>query len=311
MGILDRDYYRDDTAGYREVWGRQGVAVWVIAITCGVFFGQCITKGGPLRSPLVVHGAFEPEAILAGEVWRLLTPLLLHANFFHLLFNMLVLYFAGTRLEEHYGSREFLAFYIAAGLFSSLAYLLASVAGLAEVLRALGASGAVTAVLVLYACHYPRQRVYLYFIIPMPVWVLVVIFVAIDLLGATGGAIGVRTAPVGYVAHLGGALFGVLYFRSGIRITELFRRSSRVATRARPKLRVVPPEPEDDTPTPVGAAVESRPPPKEAAEPVDEQLEARLDQVLEKVSKYGQESLTPEEREILFKASELYKKRRK
>jgi membrane associated rhomboid family serine protease len=310
MGIQDRDYYRDDSAGYREVWGRQGVAIWIIALTCGIFFGQCIT-GAPLKSPLVVHGAFEPNSILAGEVWRLLTPLLLHANLLHLVFNMLVLYFAGTRLEEHYGSREFLTFYVAAGLISSLAYLLASVAGLAEVERALGASGAVTAVLVLFACHYPRQRVLLYFIIPMPVWVLVVVFVAIDLLGATGGAVGVRTAPVGYVAHLGGALFGVLYFQAGIRITELFRRPSRAASRTRPKLRVVTTEPEDDTPTPVGAPVENRPPPKEAQEPVDEQLEARLDQVLEKVSKYGQESLTPEEREILFKASEVYKKRRK
>jgi membrane associated rhomboid family serine protease len=311
MGIQDRDYYRDDSAGYREVWGRQGVAIWIIAITCGVFFGQCVTLGGPLKSPLVVHGAFEPTSILAGEVWRLFTPVLLHANFLHLLFNMLVLYFAGTRLEERYGSREFLAFYVGAGLFSSLAYLLASVAGLADVERALGASGAVTAVLVLFACHYPRQKVLLYFIIPMPVWVLVVAFVAIDLLGATGGAIGVRTAPVGYVAHLGGALFGGLYFWAGIRITELFRRSPRAATRVRPKLRVVPTEPEDDTPTPVGAPVESRPLPKEGQEAVDEQLEARLDQVLEKVSKYGQESLTPEEREILFKASEVYKKRRK
>jgi hypothetical protein len=72
---------------------------------------------------------------------------------------------------------------------------------------------------------------------------------------------------------------------------------------------VPPPEPEEpETPEPVGAAVENQPRPKEAA---DENLEAKVDQVLAKVSKYGQESLTPEEREILFKASELYKKRRK
>jgi hypothetical protein len=64
----------------------------------------------------------------------------------------------------------------------------------------------------------------------------------------------------------------------------------------------------DDTPEPVGAAVESPPRPREAT---DENLEAKVDAVLEKVSKFGQESLTAEEREILFKASELYKKRRK
>jgi hypothetical protein len=71
---------------------------------------------------------------------------------------------------------------------------------------------------------------------------------------------------------------------------------------------VLVPPPEEETPEPVGAPVPVAPKPAGAA---DEQLEAKLDAVLEKVSKHGQESLTPEEREILVKASELYKKRRK
>jgi len=292
------------------VWGRQGVVLWIVALTVGVFLGQCVT-GDPIRSPLVARGAFQPQAILDGEVWRLLTPLFLHANLLHLFFNMLVLYWTGNRLEERYGSREFLAFYLLAGLFSNTAYLLASETGVAEVTRAVGASGAVTAVFVLYACHYPRQRVYLYFLIPMPIWLVVVVFVGIDLLGATGGAFGAKTAPVGYVAHLGGALFGLLYFQAGMRVTDLFSRSRRSATRVRPKLRVLPVEAEQETPTPASAVAESQPRPREGQEPPEEQLEARLDEVLEKVSKYGQESLTPEERAILFRASEVYKKRRK
>jgi membrane associated rhomboid family serine protease len=313
MGIQDRDYYRDDSGGSRDVWGRQGVVVWIIALTCGVFFGQCVT-GNPIRSPLVELGAFQPALVLQGEVWRLFTPLLLHGGLFHLFFNMIVLYFVGSRLEEHYGSREFLAFYVVSGLFAHTVYLLAYVFDLSPLVRAVGASGAVTAAFVLYACHYPRQQVYLYFLIPMPIWLVVIVFVGIDIAGAVSGAVGRETSPIGYFAHLGGALFGVLYFWAGVRIGQLFARSPRGASRrVQPKLRVVPAAPEeDDTPTPVGAAVESQPRPKEAAkEPVDEQLEARLDQVLEKVSKHGQESLTPEEREILFKASELYKKRRK
>jgi membrane associated rhomboid family serine protease len=309
MGIQDRDYYRDDTSGYREVWGRQGVAVWIIAITCGVFFGQCIT-GDPAKSPLVTVGALKPDLVLQGEVWRLFTPLFLHSGLFHLFCNMLVLYWAGSRMEERYGSREFLAFYVLAGLFSSIVYVVAAVSGLSDNVGAVGASGAITAVFVLFACHHPRQQVWLYFIVPMPIWVLVLIFVGLDMLGAAQVAAGVPAAPIGYFAHLGGALFGGLYYLTSMRITELFRRAPRAA-RARPKLRVLPTEPEDDTPTPVGAAVENQPRPKETQEPVDEQLEARLDQVLEKVSKYGQESLTPEEREILFRASEVYKKRRK
>ena len=67
MGIQDRDYYRDDNGGFRDVWGRQGVVLWIVALTVGVFLGQCVT-GDPIRSPLVARGAFQPQAILDGEV---------------------------------------------------------------------------------------------------------------------------------------------------------------------------------------------------------------------------------------------------
>src|SRR5205807_6334426 len=81
--------------------------------------------------------------------------------------------------------------------------------------------------------------------------------------------------------------------------------------RAAPRLRVVKPdEPEDREieAEPVPATVQA---PARTAGAPDEQLEARVDRLLEKVSKHGQESLTPEERELLFRASELYKSRRK
>jgi hypothetical protein len=169
----------------------------------------------------------------------------------------------------------------------------------------LGASGAVMATLVLFACHFPQQRVLFFFIIPMPVWLLVVVFAGLDLMGAVGAR---PNANIGFVVHLGGALFGFLYYQSGLQFSSLFKRSEKA--RVRPKLRVhlAPVEEEDETPEPVGAPVEAAP---RSAPAADEQLEAKLDAVLAKVSKYGQESLTPEEREILFRASELYKKRRK
>ena len=72
---------------------------------------------------------------------------------------------------------------------------------------------------------------------------------------------------------------------------------------------MIPPSQLDDTdtPEPVGAAVENRPRPRERGD----DIESKVDAVLAKVSMMGQESLTPEEREILFRASELYKKKRK
>lgn len=304
MGIQDRDYYREGPSFLDRV-GQQGATVWLIAITCGVFFGQMFS--GMLKSPLVEIGEYNPERILAGEVWRLLTSVFLHADLLHLFFNMFVLHWAGLRLEEMRGAREFTIFYLTSGVCANLIYLATYVAGLSPFTTAVGASGAVVAVLVVFACYFPRQRLLLFFVIPIPAWGLVILFVALNLYGAVGGNGPFVGKDVAFIVHLGGAVFGLLYYQSGVQFSHLFTRTP--APRARPKLRVLaPPPPEEEIPEPVGAAVEAEPRP---AKPADEQLEAKLDAVLEKVSKYGQESLSAEEREILFKASELYKKRRK
>jgi membrane associated rhomboid family serine protease len=311
MGIHDRDYYRDGSRGMFESFGQQGVTVWLIAITCAVFLGQMVGKDlAGVRdlalAPLTAEGIYDTRLIAQGEVWRLFTPIFLHGSLWHLACNMLVLYWTGTRLETQYGGKEFLAFYLLAGVCANAGYFLLQITGLMPPSLAVGASGAVTAALVLYAFHYPRQRVYLYFVVPMPIWFLVVLYVALD----TFGALGAVRGQVAYAVHLCGAFFGLLYFQSGRRITALLPSlPSRAARRAQPRLRVVPPDSTlESEPEPVGAAVPS---PRPAEPAPDEHLEARVDRILEKVSKFGQESLTPEERELLFRASELYKKRRK
>jgi membrane associated rhomboid family serine protease len=309
MGIQDRDYYRDGP-GFLDRVGQQGATVWLIAITCGVFLGQMFS--GVTRSPLVQIGVYDPRLIMEGEVWRLLTSCFLHASIGHIFWNMLILYWAGQAVEDLYGSFEFVLFYLASGIIANLGFLVVQLAGFSDMGRALGASGAVMAVLIVFACHYPHLRVRLWFLIPMPVWLLAVFALAGDIIFAMGAVAGNgRWSQTAHFVHLGGAVFGLLYYQSGWRFSTLFARSPR--TRARPKLRVVSVPEEERTPQPVGAPVEvaARPAANPAGGPADEQLEAKLDAVLEKVSRHGQESLTAEEREILAKASELYKKRRK
>jgi membrane associated rhomboid family serine protease len=301
MGIQDRDYYRDGPSFFDRV-GQQGATVWLIAITVGVFFGQFFPA-----SPLTRLGVYDPDLILEGEVWRLLTAVFLHGGLFHLFFNMLTLYWAGSRLEEVYGPREFVLFYLLSGVGANVVYLAAQLVGLAPMGPALGASGAVTATLILFALHFPHAQVRLWFFLPMPVWLLAVLFVGFTALAGMGDVPNRRGGGVAHFDHLGGAFFGFLYYQSGVRFTALLPRR-REAARVRPRLRVHAPPVEPPEPEPVGAPVEVPPRPAKAA---DEQLEAKLDAVLEKVAKHGQESLTSEEREILFKASELYKKRRK
>jgi membrane associated rhomboid family serine protease len=297
MGIQDRDYYREGPSFLDRV-GAQGATVWLVAITCSVFFGQLLSGHALTRL-----GVYNPKLILEGEVWRLFTPMFLHADFIHLFLNMFALFWAGQRVEEVTGSREFVLFYLLAGITAQSIYFATYLVGLVPADIALGASGAVLAVLVVFALHFPRARV-IFFVVPMPAWGLVVLYIVLNFFGAFG--MGERN--VGYVVHLCGMFFGLLYHQSGVQFTKLFARGPRAP--ARPKLRVVPPpvEEHEREPEPVGAPVQAAPRPNEAA---DEQLEAKLDAVLEKVSKHGQESLTPEEREILFRASELFKKRRK
>jgi membrane associated rhomboid family serine protease len=304
MGIQDRDYYREGPSFLDRV-GEQGAVFWLILITVAAFIVQYLPG-----SPVLRAGEYNSAAVASGEVWRLVTPIFLHYGLWHLFFNMLALYWAGHRLEERYGSAEFTLFYLLAGTFAQTANHLIVEAGLDTPHTSAGASGAVCAVLVVFAFHFPRERILLFFVLPVPAWGLVALFVLLDVAGAAG----MRQAQnIGFLVHLGGALFGALYHVSGVELAAPFRRSRR--TRARPKLRVIP-RPEPDSSEPVSVAVSSAPPPPAASAPsssrgpADEQMEAKLNAVLEKVSASGIDSLTPEEREFLVKASEALKKRR-
>ncbi|MDY3551144.1 rhomboid family intramembrane serine protease [Gemmata sp. JC717] len=305
MGIQDRDYYRDNPSFFDRV-GQQGATTWLIAVTVGVFFGQMFSTigGGFDTGPLIQYGSCRPNKVLEGEVWRLVTAVFLHGGLLHLFFNMVVLHWAGGRFEERRGGRELVLFYLIGGVFANIVFVATQVTGVApggDKVGAIGASGAVAAAMVVFALYYPHAQLRLYFFIPVPAWLLAILFVGFNGLMGFGHANG----GVAYFAHLGGAAFGFLYYETGVEFGRLFARDP--AARVRPRLRVVNAPPEEDRPEPVAAAVEA----PRAAKPADEQLEAKLDAILEKVSRNGRGSLTAEENEILVQASELYKKRRK
>ncbi|MCS6865494.1 MAG: rhomboid family intramembrane serine protease [Gemmataceae bacterium] len=301
MGIQDRDYYRDGPSLLDRV-GQQGATVWLIGITVIVFLLQAITgQPAPPSSPITEGGCYDTRLILHGQIWRLVTSIFLHSGLWHLFFNMLCLYWAGRRLEEIYGARELAAFYLLAGLVANLVNLAVELLNGTNS-QALGASGAVLGVLVVFACHFPHQKVLLFFILPMPVWLLVVLFAVLDLVGALGAR---PNENIGFVVHLAGAGFGFVYYQTGLRLTRFFTHAS--AWPARPRLRVTVPPEESTVET---GSLREPAPARGRSVVADEYLEAQLDAVLEKVAKFGQASLTAEEREILFRASELYKKRR-
>jgi len=304
MGIHDRDYYRETSGGF--AFGRMNVTTWFVILNCCAFIAQVLSTDARNRlpSPLLEYGAFDTGKIFRGEAWRLLTANFLHADLIHLAFNMLVLWWAGSRMEELYGRTEFALFYVVSGVFANLLQLTLQAAGVMPPTVAIGASGCVMAALVLYACHDPHQKILLFFVIPVPLWVCAILYVVIDLFGA----LGYGQRGIAHMVHLGGALFGFAYYRTGFRFHRLMpglpnRSRSRV-----PTLRVIHPDDDVENGSPDPPGYET---PLQTNDPNEEPFETKVDRILAKVSKDGQESLSPEEREILFRASEVYKKRRR
>ena len=115
-----------------------------------------------------------------GQIWRLVTAFC-HNRYalWHLLFNMLLLYWFGQRLESMYGSTEFLLFYLMAAVSASMAFVsLAYYDGLK--VPAIGASGAIMGLMMLYVIFYPYEQFLLFWFIPVPLWALLSLYVLYD-----------------------------------------------------------------------------------------------------------------------------------
>jgi membrane associated rhomboid family serine protease len=303
MGIYDRDYVRREGPSFLGSFVERGrICRWLVGINVAAFVIQILTlsTGSNEQSLGWFSDAFQLNAdrVLHGQVWRLLTYAFLHdpRTIWHILMNMLFLWWFGSDVEDLYGPREFLAFYLTSAFVSGLAYFLTSLAGHVTV-SCMGASGAVMAVLLLCAIHYPRRIILLFFFLPVPIWLFVLFFLAQD---AYVFLSGIETGTA-VAAHLGGALFGYVYYRFHWRlipwVPELRNWRRRLF---RPRLRVYR---EEDPRTPV--SVPAAPAPVE-----DEQLEAKMDAILEKISRVGKENLTESERQLLLRASEAIRRRR-
>lgn len=237
----------------------------------------------------------ETPKVLRGQIWRLVTCAFCHdrMNLFHILVNMLFFWWFGPRLESMYGSKEFLTFYLSAAVAASLCYIgLDLVTG--NPTPMIGASGAVMAVTMLFALHFPTHTIYLFFIIPVQIRWLVLLYALMDLhpvLLALSGETGFNDS-VAHAAHLGGLAFGYVYGKQQLR---LYPWLASLETRWKAKrrgLRVVGSEP-------AGPSKRSR------------RLADEMDAILQKISEKGEASLTSAERKTLEKASRELRERRR
>ena len=154
-----------------------------------------------LEPDLTVRLGLQP-ASFTSEPWTILTSLFIHANFAHIFGNMITLYFFGTYLSTLVGERYFLITYFIGGLLGNaflLIYELYAPWGNPYVIG-IGASGAIFALGGALAVLRPMARVYLFFVIPLPLWV-----------GVIGGFLIMSLIPnVSWQAHLGGLVLGLI-----------------------------------------------------------------------------------------------------
>lgn len=140
------------------------------------------------------------------RVWQLVTYMFMHASFDHLFFNMFALWMFGYVLENFWGGKRFLLYYLVCGIGAGLLNLL--IPGWSITV---GASGAVYGILLAFGMMFPNERIYLYFLLPIKAKWFVIGYAAIELLEGL-----FRMDGIAHFAHLGGMLFGlllILYWR--------------------------------------------------------------------------------------------------
>jgi len=235
----------------------------------------------------------DAHLVARGQIWRLVTYAFCHdrLGLWHILLNMLVLFWCGQTLESLLGPREFLLFYLVGALSGGLAELALDLY-LGSSVPVVGASGAVMAAAMVYAIHYPRTTVRLFWFWPIEVRWLVLFYVLYNLhplllvLGGTQYFTGTA-----FACHLGGLAFGFLYWRFSLSLERWW----------------------DLIPKPRGSFANGelrRRTVARTAARSGPSIDQQVDDILRKIHDSGKESLTEAELRLLDRASQKYKERR-
>ncbi len=183
------------------------VNTWLIILN--VFFYFLFSILLALKFIPIEYLALNPRIIFENfYIWTFLTSMFMHAGFFHLFVNVLSLFFVGSLLEKILGPKRFLFFYLFAGLFAGLLFVLSPALFPGDWNSfAVGASGALFGLIGVLIFLTPNLPVYMMFI-PIPIKIkyaapgMLVLLWLVSILG---------NVPIGNVAHLGGLLAGIFY----------------------------------------------------------------------------------------------------
>jgi membrane associated rhomboid family serine protease len=142
-------------------------------------------------------------ALVMVRPWTLVTHIFLHGSFEHFFLNMLFFVFFGPVLERKIGSSKFLLIFFLSGIIAGIGWSLPTIMGIGAVSPAVGASGALMGIFATLAVLMPRMKVYLFFFIPLEMWVTVILFALLDFAMMGSGDM------IAHTAHLSGLFFGL------------------------------------------------------------------------------------------------------
>jgi membrane associated rhomboid family serine protease len=302
VGLYDRGYYRD---GYEQeprgfsLSSPRSVTVALILVNVALFllnflfFPQKSENADWLTRTLSITNLTVMRPWLW---WQFLTYGFVHANVSHIFYNMLGFFFLGRSVEEFYGSKEYLRFYLISIVVCSVIWAAclmifdpAAVFQSPKITQGLlGASGAISGVVMLFILNNPRATLIMFPIpIPIKAWVVGVLMI----LGNIGLGLGQskESVQIAWGVHLTGIAFAYLYFRKKWNFGYIYDSVlTKTRTLARPKLRVHMPE----------------------DEPERGDMQEEVDLILDKIHKQGESSLTKQERRILENYSKKLRSRR-
>jgi len=271
------------------------VAVWLFIMILEVLFDLFNSS----FSESIIQWLAVPASLgkLITRPWTLITYMFLHLEFWHILFNMLWLYWFGRIFLEYLNERQLLSTYILGGLAGALFYILTfnifpKFQESYLLSLALGASASVMAIVVAISYYVPNYRIHLMFFGPVKIIYIAMFSIVLDVLMIRSANSG------GHLAHLGGAIWGFYYIymlKKGTDFSKYFNKimainiSQYFMRPKKPKFKNV--------------YTNARPVKDEDYNYQKKTDQDKIDKILDKISKSGYESLTKEEKELLFKTS--------
>jgi membrane associated rhomboid family serine protease len=239
------------------------VAVFVVDWLLGMMSGFNLHAWFGLRPAMVVQTA---------AVWQFFTYMFLHGGFWHIFFNMFVLWMFGNELERAWGSREFLFYYLVTGVGAGVFYFIFN---LSSPIPTVGASGAIYGLLAAYGILFPNRIIYLYMLFPIPAKYFVILLGGIAFFSSVGSS----SSGVAHLAHLGGMVIGYVLLKFHIRADRVLQTVQ--DKREQRKMRIV-----------------------YKREQNDQHMRDEVDVILDKMHRVGFEGLTADEKKLLQRASE-------